>query len=182
MSRIGETPVLIPEGVEVSIANSVVLVKGSRGELSQTIATGIEMMVEDGKVIFKRKNNQKQIKSNHGLMRSLVKNMTIGVSDGFIKKLELVGTGYRAKKQSSKLVLNVGYSNPVEYDIRDDVKIELEGETLLIISGNDKQSVGQVAAEIRKVRPPEPYKGKGIRYQDEVIRKKAGKATKVGGA
>lgn len=182
MSRIGTKSITIPSGVTVEIAQNKIIVKGSKGELHQSVPAGITLEISADQVTVTRTNNHRQTKTYHGLIRSLVQNMIIGVSDGFSKKLELVGTGYRAKKQGKSLVLNVGYSNPVEYSTHFPVSLELEGDTVIIISGADKQHVGQVAAEIRKIRKPEPYKGKGIRYQDEVIRRKAGKSTKVGSA
>jgi large subunit ribosomal protein L6 len=182
MSRIGVKAIKIPAGVEVNIEHNEVRVKGSKGELTQTIMDGIKVVSEEGVVSVRRTNNQGQTVAYHGLIRSLIQNMVVGVSNGFEKKLLLVGTGYRAKMQGNKLVLNVGYSNPVEYAVPNDVQISLEGDTIVSVAGINNQRVGQTAAEIRKVRPPEPYKGKGIRYQDEVIRKKAGKAAKVSSA
>jgi len=166
----------------VQVNDEMIIVKGPKGELRQKLVRGIEVEVTEGKARVKRRHNQGQIVAYHGLTRSLLANMIQGVNEGFEKKLQLVGTGYRARVQGSNLVLNVGYSNPVEYAVPEGVAVQLEGDTLVVVTGIDRQQVGQVAAEIRKVRPPEPYKGKGIRYEDEVIRKKAGKATKVGSA
>lgn len=182
MSRIGEKSIIIPEGVTVEATTNTVVAKGSKGELNLTLPTGISTQVADGLISFKRINNQRQTKANHGLARSLVQNMIVGVNDGYSKKLELVGTGYRAKKQGNKLVVTVGYSHPVEVDPIEGVSLDLEGETVIIVSGIDKQKVGHMAAMIRDIRKPEPYKGKGIRYQGEIIRRKAGKAAKVGAA
>jgi large subunit ribosomal protein L6 len=182
MSRIGTKSISINPNVTVSQPAGQVIVKGPKGELTQTIPQGISLEITDSQVSVKRANNQKQTKAHHGLMRSLIANMIIGVSEGYTKKLELIGTGYRAKKQGKNIILNVGYSNPVEYQTPDGVVVEPESETVLAVTGINKQLVGQVAAEIRKIRKPEPYKGKGIRYQGEIIRRKAGKSTKVGAA
>ena len=182
MSRIGEKSINLPDNTTVSITDDQVVVKGTKGELIQLVPKGIKISQEDGLLSIKRLNNQKQTKANHGLIRSLLNNMVEGVNQGFSKKLELVGTGYRAKKQGNNLILNVGFSKPVEYPVPEDIAIDLEGETIVAVTGIDKQKVGHTAAEIRKIRKPEPYKGKGIRYQDEIIRKKAGKANKVGAA
>lgn len=182
MSRIGVTPITIPNGVTVSIQSSSVSVKGKNGELKIDVPRGIKVAQQDDAVTITRQNNQRQTRAYHGMVRSLIANMVTGVTDGYTKKLELVGTGYRAKKQGNNIVLNVGYSQPVEFPIPEGISIELEGETIVSVSGIDKQIVGHTAAEIRKIRPPEPYKGKGIRYQGELIRRKAGKATKVGAA
>jgi len=182
MSRIGETSITIPEGVTVQVSTNSIVAKGSKGELELALPKGISIQAADGQVSFKRKNNQRQTRANHGLARSLVQNMIIGVSDGFNKKLELVGTGYRAKKQGNKLIISVGYSHPVEVDPIAGVDLDLEGETVILVTGIDKQKVGHMAAIIRDIRKPEPYKGKGIRYQGEIIRRKAGKAAKVGSA
>jgi large subunit ribosomal protein L6 len=179
MSRIGVKAISLPQTVTIEVVGKSVVVKGPKGELTQPISHGIVIENNDGKVNVSRKNNQRQTKAHHGLMRSLVQNMITGVADGYVKKLELVGTGYRVRKQGNTLILNVGYSNPVEYQPSPSVAIETESETVVAISGIDKQKVGHVAAEIRDIRPPEPYKGKGIRYQGEVIRRKAGKSTKA---
>lgn len=178
MSRIGNKPVDIPENVTVAVDNGLLTVKGSKGELTQLLPQGVSIDVTDGQVIVKRESEM--YKPVHGLVRSLLSNMVVGVSQGYVKKLELVGTGYRARKQGQGLVISAGYSQPVEYTSPKEVELVTEGDTVIAVSGIDKQLVGQVAAEIRKIRPPEPYKGKGIRYQGEVIRRKAGKATKTG--
>ena len=182
MSRIGDKHIIIPEGLNVDISAGKISVKGSKGELDISLPSGVSVNQEDGSVVIKRTNNQRQSKANHGLTRSLIQNMVTGVTEGYSKKLELIGTGYRAKKQGEKLIVTVGYSHPVEVEPVDGITLDLEGETIIIVSGIDKQKVGHTAALIREIRKPEPYKGKGIRYQGEVIRRKAGKAAKVGSA
>ncbi len=182
MSRIGRTPISLPQGVDFKVQDRLVTVKGSKGELKHQLPNLIEVEVKDGLVQVKRLNDTKQAKSLHGLTRALLANMVIGVSQGYTKVLELVGTGYRVAKQGSKLVISVGYSHPVEYPAPEGIAFELEGNNVIKVSGIDKQLVGQVAAEIRGIRKPEPYKGKGIRYQGEHIRRKAGKAAKGAGA
>lgn len=182
MSRIGRKNIEIPAGVALTLDKQMIHIKGPKGELSLNVPHSINVIVDQNQVSVKRANNLGQTTAYHGLIRSLLQNMIIGVSAGFEKKLQLVGTGYRARMQGKNLILNVGYSNPVEYSVPEGIQIQLDGDTVVKISGIDHQQVGQVAAEIRKVRPPEPYKGKGIRYEDEVIRKKAGKATKSGAA
>lgn len=182
MSRIGEKSITIPTGVTVNVEANQVLVKGPKGELTQSIPGKLQVEVKDDTLTVKRPNNHRQTKAYHGLLRSLLNNMIQGVTEGYTKKLELVGTGYRAKKQGNNIVVTVGYSHPVEVKSPDGINLEMEGETIIVVSGVDKQKVGQTAAEIRSIRKPEPYKGKGIRYQNEIIRRKAGKATKVGAA
>lgn len=176
MSRIGRTPITIAQGVTVTVTGNSVVVKGSKGELTVEIPAKIAVVVEDGNVVVTRKNEEKHTKSLHGLVRSLINNSTIGVSEGFKKTLKLVGTGYRVKAQGKAVELSVGYSHPVVVTPADGVELKVEGQDTIYVTGADKQKVGQVAAEIRKVRPPEPYKGKGIRYEDEVVRRKQGKA------
>lgn len=182
MSRIGNTPINLPEGVSLTLDQNVVVVKGPKGELTYQLPPLIELEINQNEIKVKRANNSKPAKSFHGLTRALLANMVQGVSQGYTKVLELVGTGYRVAKQGNKLVISVGYSHPVEYPEPDGVKLEVEGNNLIKVSGIDKQLVGQVAAEIRAIRKPEPYKGKGIRYQGEHIRRKAGKAAKGVGA
>jgi large subunit ribosomal protein L6 len=176
MSRIGVLPIVIPKGVTVEVKPREVLVKGPRGELSQTYSKEVSVEVRDDLVTVRRKNDAKISKSMHGLYRNLIRNMVTGVSDGFTKNLLINGVGYRAEVQGKVLVLNLGYSNPVEYPIPDELSISCDGPTRIIVQGIDKQRVGQVASEIRSVRPPEPYKGKGVRYEDEQVRRKVGKA------
>lgn len=179
MSRIGRAPISIPSGITVTNVNNTVIVKGSKGELTQVIPANVSLEINDQTVLVKRANDDKQTKANHGLIRSLINNMVQGVATGYLKKLELIGTGYRARKQGNDLVITVGYSHPVEYKAKPGIVLDTEGETVIVVSGIDKQAVGQSAAEIRKIRKPEPYKGKGIRYQGEIIRRKAGKAAKA---
>ncbi|PID55948.1 50S ribosomal protein L6 [candidate division KSB3 bacterium] len=175
MSRIGKKPVDIPQGVEVKIQNSVLSTKGPLGLLEYTIPDGISVEVQGASVVVARDTDQKRHRALHGLVRSLVSNMVTGVSVGFTRTLEIVGIGYRAKKEGKVLNLAVGYSHPVEFVEPEGITIDVEGQNKVIVKGIDKQKVGQVAADIRKVRKPEPYKGKGIRYSDEVVRKKVGK-------
>ena len=179
MSRIGKMPIAIPAGVTVDVAeNNVVTVKGPKGTLSRTLAPEMEIKIEDGHVVVSRPNDLKKMKSLHGLTRTLINNMVVGVTAGYAKKLEVNGVGYRAQKQGNKLVLSLGYSHPVEMVDPADVTTTLEGQNIIVVSGIDKEKVGQYAAEIRDKRRPEPYKGKGIKYVDEVIRRKVGKTGK----
>ncbi|MCP4400116.1 MAG: 50S ribosomal protein L6 [bacterium] len=175
MSRIGKKPIDIPKGVEVKIQDSVLSTKGPLGQLKYTVPAGISVEVQESSVVITRATEQKRHRALHGLVRSLVNNMVIGVSTGFTKTLEIVGIGYRAKKEGNVLNLAVGYSHPVNFPAPEGITIDVEGQNKVIVKGIDKQKVGQVAANIRKVRTPEPYKGKGIRYSDEVVRKKVGK-------
>lgn len=180
MSRIGKQPIEIPSGVTVDLKDSTITVRGKNGELTMQINPNTEVKVDNDQVIVTRSNDQRVARSAHGLQRSLIANMIQGVSDGFSKVLELHGVGFRAQVQGSKLVLGVGYSHDVEFEIPSDIQAKVDGTTITI-SGIDKQLVGQVAAKIREVRKPEPYKGKGIRYKDEYIIRKAGKAAATGG-
>jgi large subunit ribosomal protein L6 len=178
MSRIGRLPVLIPAGVEVKIADgNVVNVKGPKGTLERELPTELTIKVEDGHVVVTRPNDLKRTKSLHGLTRSLIHNMVVGVSEGFTKTLEVNGVGYRAAKQGSKLTLNLGYSHPIEMEDPEGITSTVEGNKI-IVTGISKEKVGQYAANIRDKRKPEPYKGKGIKYSDEVIRRKVGKTGK----
>ncbi len=178
MSRIGRLPVAIPAGVEVKIAEgNVVTVKGPKGTLERALPTEMEITLEDGQVVVKRPNDLKRMKSLHGLTRSLIHNMVVGVSEGYKKELEINGVGYRATKQGKKLVLNLGYSHPVEMEDPEGIESTVEGNKITV-SGISKEKVGQFAAEIRDKRRPEPYKGKGIKYSTEVIRRKVGKTGK----
>ena len=180
MSRIGKLPVAIPEKVTVEVADSVVRVKGPKGELSQHVLPVVTVKVDGSNVVVERKGDTKPHRSAHGLTRTLVANMVEGVSKGFRKSLEIQGVGYRASKAGNNLNLALGYSHPVSYEPPEGIAFALEGTTKIHVDGIDKQRVGQVAAEIRDLRPPEPYKGKGIRYEGEVVRKKLGKAGKAG--
>ena len=179
MSRIGNKPVTIPEKVEIKVEpNNVVTVKGPNGTLTRQFSSKIKINVQDSTITFERSSEDKEVRALHGLTRALVNNMVIGVTEGFKKVLEINGVGYRANKQGSKLVLSLGYSHPVEFDEPEGIKIDVEGQNKIIISGADKEKVGQLAAEIRFKRPPEPYKGKGIKYDYEHIRRKEGKSGK----
>ena len=179
MSRIGRKPIVIPAGVTVTVAEgNVVTVKGPKGELTQTMHGDMIIKVEAAEVIVERPSEQKLHKSLHGLTRTLVANMVTGVSEGFKKELEINGVGYRAQKQGNKLVLGLGYSHPVEMEDIPGLTVEVPAPNKIIVSGADKQAVGQLAAKIREKRPPEPYKGKGIKYVDERIIRKEGKVGK----
>jgi large subunit ribosomal protein L6 len=170
----------IPSGVDVKIDGTHVLVKGPKGELEYTFSSDLEIKEENGEIVITRPNDQRETRSLHGTTRALINNMVLGVTEGFEKELRLVGVGYRATMSGTNLVLNVGYSHPVEIEPPEGITFEVgERNQQVIVRGYDKQKVGQIAADIRKVRPPEPYKGKGIRYQGEWIRRKAGKAGKV---
>ncbi|WP_461820999.1 50S ribosomal protein L6 [Blautia stercoris] len=178
MSRIGRHPVAVPAGVEVKIAeNNVVTVKGPKGTLEKALPTEMSIKLEDGQVVVTRPNDLKKMKSLHGLTRTLIQNMVIGVSQGYEKTLEVNGVGYRAQKQGKKLVLSLGYSHPVEMEDPEGLESTVDGNKI-VVKGIDKEKVGQYAAEIRDKRRPEPYKGKGIKYADEVIRRKVGKTGK----
>ena len=179
MSRIGRHPIAIPAGVTVEIAeNNVVTVKGPKGTLEKALPTEMEIKQEGEEIVVTRPNDLKKMKSLHGLTRSLIANMITGVSEGYEKKLEINGVGYRAQKQGKKLILSLGYSHPVEMEDPEGLESVLDGQNKITIKGIDKQKVGQYAAEIREKRKPEPYKGKGIKYADEVIRRKVGKTGK----
>lgn len=176
MSRIGRMPIEIPAGVTVSYENHVMTVKGPKGELSRTLHPDMEIKVEDNVLHVARPTDDKEHRSLHGLTRALVANMVAGVSEGFSKTLEITGVGYRAAKQGNKLALTLGFSHPVEMEAPQGITIDVPAPNKIIVSGADKEVVGAVAANIRKWREPEPYKGKGIRYEGEVVRRKAGKA------
>ena len=179
MSRIGRMPVAIPAGVTVTIAeNNVVTVKGPKGTLVRELAPEMEIKEEDGHIIVSRPNDLKRMKSLHGLTRTLINNMIHGVTEGYEKKLEVNGVGYRAQKQGKKLTLSLGYSHPVEMEDPEGIETVLDGQNINIEKRISKEKVGQYAAEIRDKRRPEPYKGKGIKYADEVIRRKVGKTGK----
>ncbi len=176
MSRIGKMPIDIPAGVDVNVsAENVVTIKGAKGSLTQAIDKQIKVEIKDNQIIVTRPNDDKFVRALHGLSRSLLANMVTGVTEGFKKELEINGVGYRAAKQGKTLVMNLGYSHQVEMDEIDGITIDVPAQNKIIISGIDKQKVGQFAANVREKRPPEPYKGKGIKYVDEFIRRKEGK-------
>ena len=178
MSRIGRKPINIPAGVEVKVDGSSVTVKGPKGTLSQTFQPAMKIAVEGAEITVTRPDDAKENRSLHGLTRTLIHNMVVGVTEGFKKELEVNGVGYRAQKQGKNLVMNLGYSHQVIVPEIDGITIEVPAPNKIVIHGADKQKVGQFAAEVREKRPPEPYKGKGIKYADEVIRRKEGKAGK----
>lgn len=178
MSRIGKKPISIPEGVTLTQNGNEVTVKGPKGELTRSFDPALNIEVSDNEVNVVRPNDSKEMKTIHGTTRSLLNNMVEGVTQGFHKTLELNGVGYRAQMQGSKLVLNVGLSHPVEFEQEDGLSVEVPSNTRIIIKGINKESVGALAANIRAVRPPEPYKGKGIRYEGEYVRRKEGKTGK----
>jgi large subunit ribosomal protein L6 len=181
MSRIGRLPVAVPAGVEVALDGRRITVSGPKGELSRELHPDMRVRREDGTIVVTRPTEQKQHKQLHGLTRTLVANMVEGVTTGYRKGLEITGVGYRAALSGRKLVLSLGYSHPVEIDPPGGISFELENPTHLAVVGIDKELVGQIAAQVRASRKPEPYKGKGVRYAGERIRRKAGKAGKIGG-
>jgi large subunit ribosomal protein L6 len=176
MSRIGKSPVAVPGGVQVEVSGRSVKVRGPKGEQSVPLGEGVEIRQEDGSLVLTRASDSPKHKAMHGLTRSLLQNAVTGVTEGFTRTLQIAGVGYRANLQGQNLNLQVGYSHPVTVAPREGISFEVPAPTTIVVSGIDKQRVGQTAAEIRKVRPPEPYKGKGIRYSDEQIRRKVGKA------
>ena len=179
MSRIGRMPIAIPAGVTVEVAeNNKVTVKGPKGTLVRVLPSEMDIKVEGAEVLVSRPNDLKKMKSLHGLTRTLIHNMVVGVTEGFEKKLEVNGVGYRAAKSGKKLTLNLGYSHPVEMIDPEGIETVVDGQNLITVKGIDKEKVGQYAAEIRAKKPPEPYKGKGIRYEGEVVKHKEGKAGK----
>jgi len=178
MSRVGKKPIEIPSGVTVTIDGNNVTVKGPKGELSRSFNPDIEIKVEENILTVARPSDMKEHRALHGTTRALLSNMIEGVSKGFERSLELIGVGYRASKQGSKLVLNVGYSHPVEIEPEQGLEVEVPSNTKVIVRGTNKERVGALAANIRDVRPPEPYKGKGIRYEGEFVRRKEGKTGK----
>ena len=179
MSRVGKMPIIVPPGVQVSIEGALVKVKGPKGELSREVDREMRIEQKDGQLIVARPTEQARHRAMHGLTRTLVDNMVKGVSEGFSKTLEMQGVGYRAQMQGSDLVLAVGYSHPVQVAPEPGIQFEVDGTSKIIVKGISKEQVGQVAADVRKIRPPEPYKGKGIRYAGEYVRRKAGKAGKA---
>lgn len=181
MSRIGKLPITIPGGVTITVGDdNTVTVKGPKGQLSEKISSSIEIKEENAVLTVARASDSKEHRSLHGLSRTLINNMVVGTTAGFQKNLDIVGTGYKAQKQGNKLVLNVGYSHPVEFVEPDGITFEVPAPNKIIVKGINKQQVGQIAADIRAVREPEPYKGKGIKYDNEVVRRKEGKTGKTG--
>ncbi len=179
MSRIGKLPINVPGGVTITVGDdNTVQVKGPKGQLSEKIAPMMQVVVEGDVLTVKRPSDLKEHKALHGLSRSLIHNMVVGVTTGYQKNLDIVGVGYRAQMQGTKLVLNVGYSHPVEFEAPAGISFEVPTPNRIVVHGIDKQQVGQIAADIRKVRPPEPYKGKGIKYDTEFVRRKEGKTGK----
>jgi large subunit ribosomal protein L6 len=178
MSRIGRLPITIPAGVDIKIDGQAVAVKGPKGELSLTVATPIAVAIEDGQLLVTRPDDERNSRSLHGLTRTLIANQIVGVTDGYTKGLEVVGTGYRVTAKGNSVEFALGYSHPITVDPPAGITFTVEGNNKLIVSGIDKQAVGEVAANIRKLRKPEPYKGKGVRYAGEIVRRKAGKSGK----
>jgi large subunit ribosomal protein L6 len=176
MSRIGKAPVEVPDKVEIDVSGREIKVKGPKGELTVPVGKGVEVKQENGNVVVERASEAPEHRAMHGLTRSLIQNAVTGVTDGFAKTLVIQGVGYRGALQGQDINLQVGYSHPVTINPREGIDFEMPNATTIVVRGIDKQRVGQMAAEIRKVRPPEPYKGKGIRYSDEQIRRKVGKA------
>ncbi len=182
MSRIGKSPITVPSGVDVDVSGRTITVKGPKGTLSREIPGEITVRQEDGSLVVERPNDERQQRAMHGLTRSLVNNMVVGVTDGFRKQLEIVGVGYRAEAQGPGAIrLALGFSHPVFVNAPEGITFEVPAPTQVVVTGIDKEVVGQVAANIRSIRKPEPYKGKGVRYAGEQIRRKAGKAGKIGG-
>lgn len=181
MSRIGKKPIVIPKGVQVDIRDNTVKVKGPKGELTRTLVPEVAVALEDGHLVLKRDSDARQVRALHGTMRALLSNMVVGVSTGFTKTLQVEGVGYRAEVKGKQLVMALGYSHPITVDPPAGISFGVDEKTRLItVSGIDRELVGQVAANLRAWRPPEPYKGKGLRYQGERVKRKAGKAGKVG--
>ena len=176
MSRVGKKPILIPSGVEVNLDKNKVTVKGKLGQLSHDVDSGIRMKIEDSILVLTPESDGYQLAAKHGLYRNLLNNMVTGVSEGFEKVLKIIGVGYRVSKKGEDLEILVGYSNPVLFKKPDDIEFDVPDNTTIVIKGINKQRVGQVAADIREIRKPEPYKGKGIRYANEIVKKKVGKA------
>lgn len=176
MSRIGKLPVPVPSGVDIHVGNGVVQVKGPKGSILVHLMPGIDAEVKDGKINLNRANEERQTRAFHGLNRALIANAATGVSEGWKKELDIIGIGYRAEKQSKSVMFNLGYSHSIDFPIPEGIEIEVDGKAnRIVVTGIDRQKVGQVAADIRSLRPPEPYKGKGIRYAGEFVKIKAGK-------
>ena len=182
MSRVGKLPITIPSGVDVKVDGQHVTVKGPKGTLEREVTPVLTVVTEDGQLKVERPNEEKRSCELHGLTRTLINNMVLGVTEGYTRNLEIQGVGYRAQLVGKKLQLNLGYSHPIEIDPPTGIAFEVETPTKVAVTGIDKQLVGQIAAQVRATRKPEPYKGKGVRYEGEVVRRKAGKAGKIGGA
>ncbi len=178
MSRIGKKPIELPKGVKLELKDGIVSVQGPKGQLERPLLAGLELEMTDGQALVKRLSDDKRSRSYHGLMRTLVANMVDGVSKGFEKKLEIVGIGYRSELKGTILVLHLGYSHPIEFPLPEGISAEVEKQTQVTIKGINKELVGQISAKIRDLRKPDPYKGKGVKYANEVLRKKAGKTGK----
>jgi len=176
MSRIGNQPVVLPKGVTFAVADGAMRVQGPKGSLQRKIVAGVNFAEEGGAVVVRREGDSPQHRAYHGLMRALLNNMVTGVSKGFERRLEIVGVGYKAELRGSSVVLNLGYSHPIEYAFPPGIHVQVEKNTKLVVSGIDKEQVGQVASELRAYRPPDSYKGKGVRYEGERVRLKAGKS------
>lgn len=176
MSRIGKLPVDVPASVKLSLEDGVLTVKGAKGELKQKVSAGINLEIKENQVVLTRENDSKETRAAHGLMRQLVRNMVVGVSEGYKKVLTIIGVGYKAEMKGNTLILSLGYANDIEFIVPEGIKISLENPTKIIVEGINKQQVGEIAAEIRSLRRPEPYKGKGVRYENEYVRAKSGKA------
>ncbi len=176
MSRIGKLPVDVPASVKLSLEDGVLTVKGAKGELKQKVSAGINLEIKENQVVLTRENDNKETRAAHGLMRQLVRNMVVGVSEGYKKVLTIIGVGYKAEMKGNTLILSLGYANDIEFIVPEGIKISLENPTKIIVEGINKQQVGEIAAEIRSLRRPEPYKGKGVRYENEYVRAKSGKA------
>ncbi len=180
MSKIGKKPIPIPKDVTVEIKDNEIIVKGKKGELKRKIPDVLNVKIVDSNIVVERKNELKETKALHGTYRALINNMIVGVTEGFQKSLILHGVGYKAQLQGKKLIINLGYSHPIEMEPPPGIEFAVEKDIRILVKGYDKELVGQVAANIRKLRDPDPYKGKGVRYEDEIIRKKAGKALSKG--
>ncbi len=178
MSRIGKKPVIIPEGVEVTVSENLVTVKGPKGQLQKQMPQAVSIEIKENELVVLRPSESSEHRALHGLSRSLISNMVEGVTKGFEKTLELVGVGYRATQQGEKINIAMGYSHPIVIEPGEDIEIEVPAANKIVVRGTDKEAVGELAAKIRDIRRPEPYKGKGIKYQEEVIRRKVGKAGK----
>ncbi len=182
MSRVGKLPITIPPGVDIDVAGSHITVKGPKGTLERDLTPVLSVVTQDGQLRVVRPNEEKRSRELHGLTRTLISNMVVGVTEGYTRKLEIVGVGYRAQLVGKKLQLNLGYSHPIEIEPPEGIAFEVETPIKVAVTGIDKELVGQMAAKVRSTRKPEPYKGKGVRYAGEVVRRKAGKAGKIGGA